>query len=156
MLVTSAAEVMDPCIFNFLQVCLNNGLRLSDLAGCEASGCRQVDNWGEPELGLSIWMCDMDMDARFFSGEEEQPEGAITYNGRCHPPTLADSSTTSKQSAQNSRRFNWTRMSLGKYRNTIKLKAFSTSCPHPTIDPLTAAAVHDAKSLCNIAQGDKR
>jgi hypothetical protein len=32
-LVTSAAEVMVPCIFDFLHVCLNNALRVSDLAG---------------------------------------------------------------------------------------------------------------------------
>jgi len=53
MLVTSATEVVYPCIFDFLHVGLNKGLSVSDLAGCEARGCRQVNHWGQPELGLS-------------------------------------------------------------------------------------------------------
>jgi hypothetical protein len=91
--VTSAAEMLYPCIFDFLHVGLNDSLSVSDLAGCKARGCCQSNNWGKPELGLSIRMCCMDMDAWLFAGKEEQAEGSIAYNGRCHAPTLADSST---------------------------------------------------------------
>lgn len=64
-----------------------------------------MNNGGRPELGLSIWMCEMDVGAWLFSGEEEQPVWSIAYNGRCLPPTLVDSSATSKQLPQNPVRF---------------------------------------------------
>ena len=64
-----------------------------------------MNNGGQPELGLSIWMCDMDVDTWLFSRKEEQPVRSIAYNGRCHTSTLADSSTTSKLLPQNPVRF---------------------------------------------------
>lgn len=43
---------------------------------------RENDLRCQPELGLSVRMCDVDMDSFLFAGEEEQSIGAIASNGR--------------------------------------------------------------------------
>ena len=91
MLVTSAAEVMVPGIFDFLDMRLDDRLRVGDLAGRQARGGSEVNDGRKPELGLTIGVRYVNVDASLFVGEEEQSEWSITDDSGCPASTLADS-----------------------------------------------------------------
>jgi len=90
MFVTSAAEVVVPSIFNFLQMGLNNALRIGELSRRQACRHSDVNGWGQPELSLAIRMSHMYVDARLFTREEEETERTVPHYSWCHAATVAD------------------------------------------------------------------
>ena len=89
---TSATEVVVPCIFDFLNVSLNNYLRFSLLLRRQTGLRSQSNMWRQPKLGFAVRMRNMHMDALLFTGEEEQPKLSITHNGGGHIATVAECS----------------------------------------------------------------
>jgi hypothetical protein len=90
MLVTSAPEVVVPSIFNFLQMSLDDDLRIRELPRRQAGRRGDMNGWGQPELGLAIRMSHMYVDARLFTREEEQTERTVPHYSWCHAATVTD------------------------------------------------------------------
>ncbi len=87
---TSATEVVVPCISNFLNVGLNNYLCLSLLFRRQTGLHSQNYVGRQPKLGFAVRMGNMHMNALLFAGEEEQPKLPIPDDGRCHIATVAE------------------------------------------------------------------
>ena len=73
---------------NLLNMCLDNHLRVIALSGRQTCMVRQANLRREPELGLAIRVRNVDMDARFFAGEEKESELSVSYNCGCHRATV--------------------------------------------------------------------
>jgi uncharacterized SAM-dependent methyltransferase len=69
---------------NLLKVCLDNHLRFMALFERQACMVRQANLRCKPELGLTIRVRNMDMNARFFAGKEKKSELSVSYNCRRH------------------------------------------------------------------------
>jgi hypothetical protein len=77
-------------MFDLLTVCDDHGLRLPNLGGGKPDVDRQVYVWSKPELGLTVGVGDVHVDARLFPGKEEQSELPVANDRRRHRGTLSD------------------------------------------------------------------
>lgn len=68
---TSTAEVEIPGIFYFLDVCIDDSVRLRDLTRGQAGRCCKANLRRKPEFSFTVGMCDVNMDARLLTGEEK-------------------------------------------------------------------------------------
>ena len=69
-------------------MCLDNHLRFTALLDRQARRVRQANLRREPELCFSIRVRNVDMDARFFTGEEKESELSVANNCGCHEATV--------------------------------------------------------------------
>jgi hypothetical protein len=60
----------------------------------------KLDPGFQPELGFSVGGGDMNMNPRFFSGEEEKPVLMVTKNRRTHYRRIAESGRAGKVRAE--------------------------------------------------------
>ena len=94
MWVTSAAKVVVPGILNLLEVRRHNGLRLANLHSGKARMVGQNHLRCQPELGLTVSMCNMNMDTRLLTRKEKEVKRTVTNNGGCHAGTLTNFQTS--------------------------------------------------------------
>src|SRR5450759_1204638 len=83
-LVTSASEVLLPSCAYVMFVLLNKRLRLPQCLAAQADVLRKRDLRLHLELGFSLRMVDMHMQARLFTREEKEAKPMRAENGRCH------------------------------------------------------------------------
>lgn len=73
-----------PCMSNLLDVRLHDCLRFPQLFYRQSGMAGQRHLGREPELGLTVRVCYVDVDALFLMLEEEQAERAIADHSGCH------------------------------------------------------------------------
>jgi hypothetical protein len=88
MLVTSASKVAAPGILDLLLMRDDYGLRLPNLRGRKPNVDCQVYVRVEPELRLTVRVCDVNVETRFLAGEKEQAELSVADDRGCRLQTL--------------------------------------------------------------------
>jgi hypothetical protein len=69
-------------------MCLDNHLCFTALFDRQTRMVRQANLRREPELCLTIRVRNVNMDARFFAGEEKESELSVSYNCGGHKATV--------------------------------------------------------------------